>query len=1219
MATNIYDIVVQSSGYKKVRRDIGGIGDSAKASARSVNLLSKALKGLGVTFAFAEFVKLADSAIRLENQLRNLTDTEGNLRRVTNELFETARKSRSAIEPTVELYARLARSTENLGLAQKEVLDLTDLTSKAFKIYGNTAAEAEAAVIQFGQGLSIGVLRGDELRSVLEQAPRLAKAIKDGLNEIGDKDLAKAFGRGFKQKDGTFDFKIVQASLRELGKEGELTTERIIEALKTQKKVIDEEFGRTLPTIEDGVTAIENKLTQLAGSPLVKAFATGLANSLFFVADNMENLIKIATIASVFLGTRFVVQGVLPAIRSLTALSVSLLETGYIYSLYGTDKLKVFILLMGESTRAVFRYAASLLSPLGTLRTLSTASVGFGKNALIAFSNAAKGVGLFALNLATGNFAAAFAQLGSAVSSFGKIAGAAFRGLSVVIFSTPVGFLLVGLATLVAAVYLFGDSLSGLSDKGDTLKDDLVAVFYTIYDVAEPIITGIFELWNSTVTGIYNLFGFVGDNWKEVLTDMLKKAYDLIRNLTGAFYGMKNALVAIFNGFSKAVKNSFIDLFNGLGNAFSSLFNKTVMAINKIRLFLNKNASTFQTINFKNLKKDGKTAGELISKAFSEGQKIGFADFDKFASGVKQKFDKNLTDIVKERKKREAEETLRGPQAADGPSILKDDKKKKKKKTKKDREAEEFLEELKKLADLTKIGTALTAENSKATLINNTLKREAFLVQLKYANASEIATKRLLDSIGLQKDSRLVVQAQIEILEDVQGTLNEYAIKMTALNILLKKGTISQGQFNEAVAGLKINTAIDEIDKSLTGTIFAEQAAIKEIELAKQASLNRIQEAVAAGTLSEQEAADRIVAINLKAFRDIADARTEALSNRPEIEQFNKQFDDARDAISSITANLGGNQDVFATAAEGIGSIAEKMAEIQQSNAINTLFSEEQLQIIEDSRQAQLESLQKALDENLITQQKYADESVKINAEADKRIADQKRDSLAAQLEMGRQTAEGLLSATEALAGKQSGVYKAMFVATKAFAIADSIIKIQQGVASALALPFPANIPAIASVVAQGAALISNIQAVTAQFKDGGYVSGAGTSTSDSIYARLSNGEFVVNAKQTDKYRPYLEAMNAGKDPYVYTPPVMVPTKSNDSSGAAINITVENYTSADISVQQISEKDVRIIARQEASKAVREQSPKIIAGEINNPNSHVSKSLSNNTQAGRRY
>jgi tape measure domain-containing protein len=71
-----------------------------------------------------------------------------------------------------------------------------------------------------------------------------------------------------------------------------------------------------------------------------------------------------------------------------------------------------------------------------------------------------------------------------------------------------------------------------------------------------------------------------------------------------------------------------------------------------------------------------------------------------------------------------------------------------------------------------------------------------------------------------------------------------------------------------------------------------------------------------------------------------------------------------------------------------------------------------------------------------------------------------------------------LADISKSFAGEQSGIYKAMFVASKAFAIADAILKIQQGIANAAALPYPANIGAMASVAAATGSIISTMQGV---------------------------------------------------------------------------------------------------------------------------------------------
>lgn len=77
---------------------------------------------------------------------------------------------------------------------------------------------------------------------------------------------------------------------------------------------------------------------------------------------------------------------------------------------------------------------------------------------------------------------------------------------------------------------------------------------------------------------------------------------------------------------------------------------------------------------------------------------------------------------------------------------------------------------------------------------------------------------------------------------------------------------------------------------------------------------------------------------------------------------------------------------------------------------------------------------------------------------------------------------DGLSSIARDFAGEQSGIFKAMFLASKAFAIADSVIKIQQGIANAAALPFPANLGAMATVVGATASIVSTIKSTQMQF-----------------------------------------------------------------------------------------------------------------------------------------
>jgi len=152
---------------------------------------------------------------------------------------------------------------------------------------------------------------------------------------------------------------------------------------------------------------------------------------------------------------------------------------------------------------------------------------------------------------------------------------------------------------------------------------------------------------------------------------------------------------------------------------------------------------------------------------------------------------------------------------------------------------------------------------------------------------------------------------------------------------------------------------------------------------------------------------------------------------------------------------------------------------------------------------------------------------------------------------------------------------------------------------------------AMAGITATTALSESLALASMAGFKDGGFTGNVGTSE---IAGVVHGQEFVMNAEATARNRPMLEAMNRGASAVALNS-----STAGTATGASINVSIENYgTSKDFEVQQISETDVRIIARDEARQAVRKEAPSVVAAEIRNPNSSVSKSLGQSTQTQRR-
>lgn len=390
MATQRVVIQIQQRGGAQTERAIRRVGVAARATQQAVNGFRNVLVGLAAVSAAKGLVDFVDTVTRVDNRLRLLTDSQSQANRSFAALLDTANRTRTDLESTVELYARLSRSTEQLGFTQQELLDLTAGVSQAFQVFGATSQEASAAVIQFSQGLAAGALRGDELRSVLEQGPRLAAALVDGLNEI------EAFGPATN---------VALGDLRELGKQGELTADLVTRALQTQLGVLQEEFDQTVPTISQAFVRLQN--TFLATVREVDS-ATGFIDILINAILSLEGFIVQAGRAAVNFGTGLTVLG-----EAASAIADSFLA--------GAEQIGAFLdALSGGELSALVATIGGLIAAFTTLD-----EKGAQTNALfqeLTFTIGGLGLALFAL---AGPIGAVVGLAAGAAIAFGNLRNSA--------------------------------------------------------------------------------------------------------------------------------------------------------------------------------------------------------------------------------------------------------------------------------------------------------------------------------------------------------------------------------------------------------------------------------------------------------------------------------------------------------------------------------------------------------------------------------------------------------------------------------------------------------------------------------------------------------------------------------------------------------------------------------------------------------------------------
>ncbi|MDF7470210.1 tape measure protein, partial [Proteus mirabilis] len=154
------------------------VSQTAKSSALFARFASVTASALSIH----QVINYADSWTELQNRLKLVTESSVELNKATQAVYDIAQKTYQSLDATAQVYQRFADNADRLGLSQQKVAELTETVSKAVAISGASATAAQAALTQFGQALASGQLRGEELNSVMEQTPALAKAIADGMN-----------------------------------------------------------------------------------------------------------------------------------------------------------------------------------------------------------------------------------------------------------------------------------------------------------------------------------------------------------------------------------------------------------------------------------------------------------------------------------------------------------------------------------------------------------------------------------------------------------------------------------------------------------------------------------------------------------------------------------------------------------------------------------------------------------------------------------------------------------------------------------------------------------------------------------------------------------------------------------------------------------------------------------------------------------------------------
>ncbi len=270
------DIARLQSDMTQARRVVTETQDRINAAA---NAMKTALAGIGIGAGLAEVIKMADEYAKFTAQLRLASTSLADYAASYEAVKRIAKTSQQDLASTGVLYARIANGTRELGTTQKQVAAITETVNLALRVSGATATESASAQLQLSQAFASGTLRGEEFNAVNEAAPRLMKALADGMG-------------------------LPVGALKAMAGEGLITSNIMATVLPKALESLREE-SKNIQTISGAFTVLKNEMLEFFG---IQAQANGtvaaITTAIRLLSENLNALVVVLkTLTAYQIGT----------------------------------------------------------------------------------------------------------------------------------------------------------------------------------------------------------------------------------------------------------------------------------------------------------------------------------------------------------------------------------------------------------------------------------------------------------------------------------------------------------------------------------------------------------------------------------------------------------------------------------------------------------------------------------------------------------------------------------------------------------------------------------------------------------------------------------------------------------------------------------------------------------------------------------------------------
>lgn len=1039
----------------------------------SLGILTKSLLSYELA---ARAISASDAYIGMQNRLKLVTDSERELQIGMQDTFDISQKTGAVWASTVQIYQRFLDVSDKVGKSQAEIGRITETVSKSVAMSGATAESANAAMVQFSQGIASGVLRGEEFNSVAEQTPALLDAIARGLG-----------------KD--------RSELRAMAQTGKLTTELLVGALEKSADSTDLMFGRMTLGISATYNKLRNETTKFVGEMSESSgAASALVSVMNLLAENLDGALFIAGTAALATMTKTVF-----ASTAATMTNIATKNTSRLAIIAEMEAIAASTAAVAAESRAkVAALTASVAEAQQRVKTATSASAEAIAKGVLTSREAQLTVATVANTAATAAETAATNTLTVATS---RLAVAKTAALGV--FGGGAGLIAIGLSAA-AMYFLLKQGVDESADASakhakfiDLEREALEKMNQVQKDNAIDVLTESLKVQNEQIKIAANQYSaLVNDILSQSVRNPAMAAHlDEIRQLltqvrTGAI-DFETATDRM-NKLNLLTPEQRAQLLDAEKN-YKDVYTRAAEATGGLKDFGKAGVIVGSSANNAKLANDAMNASIKDTKTDAEA-----------ATAAMQKYAKTLEDSVKYNAYVVARSKTTNLDQAKG-------------------EAKYYVDTGK--APDAAVQRAIKIQldyAAKAKALDDAVKKDK-----KDANKAEKdALKQERDALKqAERDQESRFKDYMDFVTDARSESEKLGDEWTKFMILWSefgKGDDATQERVSAAYSEKLAQATIDFNDYRNGYASYWNTELNDLNdyykreeylLRHSTRVNKEEKASMRKDLMDAWT-NEIDLITIKWEIEKVESRKAFLTEKDYIDQITKLRADQITYDPKLTDDQKDirKNTLYRDANAQTGAIDQKAFE-DYANVVNSADTNPQEQLIkslDDKRRIVQEAhRQGVIDKEIMNEELSRLDQDYMNSSA-QMWANSFGDSL-----------NGWSSFFKNVEGENSSAYRTIFALQKSFSIAAAALNIQKAISDgwATGATIYDKMASVATIIAQTGTIVSDLSSITMGFKDGGYTGNIGR---NNIAGFVHGNEFVMPAEKTTKYRNDLEAMRNG-------------------------------------------------------------------------------------------